>query len=167
MYVFRWLVWLQLSAHVSQYGTIGIIIYPILMLFAKISILLLYYRLFKPNKVTSKIVWATIALVVAYNIAIILTYTFLCIPSKGNMDMLKGGQCARVDRDTGDARQTSPAIVSSAFNVFTDVIILVLPMPTVWKLQLPIRQRIAVMGIFATGALYVMVRPCFTGGSSC
>ncbi|KAL4807780.1 hypothetical protein BDV18DRAFT_107973 [Aspergillus unguis] len=47
------------------------------------------------------------------------------------------------------------AIVFSAstINIFTDVITTILPMPLIWKLKMPTRQRIAVMCIFGLGII--------------
>ncbi|KAL2814581.1 hypothetical protein BJX63DRAFT_193130 [Aspergillus granulosus] len=45
------------------------------------------------------------------------------------------------------------AIVFSAsvINIFTDVLVTILPMPLIWNLKLPTRQRVAVISIFALG----------------
>ncbi|KAL4928668.1 uncharacterized protein BDV17DRAFT_291300 [Aspergillus undulatus] len=45
------------------------------------------------------------------------------------------------------------AIVFSAstINIFTDVLTTILPMPLIWKLKMPTRQRLAVMAIFGLG----------------
>lgn len=45
------------------------------------------------------------------------------------------------------------AIVFSAsvINIFTDFLVTVLPMPLIWNLKLPTRQRIAVISIFSLG----------------
>lgn len=47
----------------------------------------------------------------------------------------------------------SGAIVFSAsvINIFTDFLVTVLPMPLIWNLKLPARQRIAVISIFGLG----------------
>lgn len=47
------------------------------------------------------------------------------------------------------------AIVFSAstINIFTDVLTTILPMPLIWKLKLPARQRLAVIGIFGLGII--------------
>ncbi|KAL5342923.1 hypothetical protein BJX70DRAFT_239945 [Aspergillus crustosus] len=47
------------------------------------------------------------------------------------------------------------AIVFSAstINIFTDVLVTILPMPLIWKLQLPVRQRLAVISIFGLGIM--------------
>ena len=43
----------------------------------------------------------------------------------------------------------------AALNVFTDLVILILPIPIVWSLQLPKRQRLVLIGIFSLGGMLV------------
>jgi uncharacterized membrane protein len=40
---------------------------------------------------------------------------------------------------------------ASVINIFTDVLVTILPMPLIWNLKLPTRQRVAVISIFALG----------------
>ncbi|KAI9892672.1 MAG: hypothetical protein M1814_001366 [Vezdaea aestivalis] len=40
-----------------------------------------------------------------------------------------------------------------AINIFTDFLILLFPMPIVWKLQIPKRQKLALCGVFAAGTI--------------
>ncbi len=42
---------------------------------------------------------------------------------------------------------------SGVFNVLSDFAILVLPMPTLWNLQMSLRRKLLIMGVFATGFL--------------
>ena len=42
---------------------------------------------------------------------------------------------------------------SGIFNVLSDFAILILPMPCLWKLQMPMRKKILMVGVFATGFL--------------
>lgn len=53
------------------------------------------------------------------------------------------------------------AIVFSAsvINIFTDLLVTALPMPLIWSLKLPARQRLAVISIFALG-IVVNVAGC-------
>ncbi|KAL2861468.1 hypothetical protein BJX68DRAFT_5530 [Aspergillus pseudodeflectus] len=45
---------------------------------------------------------------------------------------------------------------NSAIHIFTDILLLIFPMPVLKKLQLPSRQKLALMGVFALGA-FVLV----------
>lgn len=42
---------------------------------------------------------------------------------------------------------------ASVINLFTDFMTTAVPMPLIWRLKLPIRQRLAVMSIFGLGVL--------------
>ena len=42
---------------------------------------------------------------------------------------------------------------SGVFNVISDFVILILPMPCVWKLRMPQKKKILMTAIFATGFL--------------
>lgn len=44
-------------------------------------------------------------------------------------------------------------MASGMFNAISDIIILILPMPCLWRLQMPLKKKLITMGIFATGAL--------------
>jgi hypothetical protein len=41
--------------------------------------------------------------------------------------------------------------IASVVNIFTDFLTTVVPMPLIWRLKLPLRQRIAVIAIFGLG----------------
>ncbi|KAL4924699.1 uncharacterized protein BDV17DRAFT_300861 [Aspergillus undulatus] len=51
-------------------------------------------------------------------------------------------------------------MVPTALNAFTDVVILILPVPTVLNLQMSTRRRIAVLGIICFGSLSVVTALC-------
>lgn len=56
--------------------------------------------------------------------------------------------------NTGHCIDTSAAYLSTAiFNVITDFAILILPMPILWKLQMPRKKKIQTTAVFATGFL--------------
>ncbi|KAI9793180.1 MAG: hypothetical protein M1816_000600 [Peltula sp. TS41687] len=138
--------------------SIGVILYPPLMLFAKASILLLYHRVFKPNKTGRWAIHATLALVIIYNIAIVIANLLQCTPRKEDFDIFKRGKCITIRQSRGFSKAAIIAIVGGTLNSFTDLMILILPMPMVWQLHLPTKQKIAVLGIFATGAFVLRVR---------
>lgn len=114
------------------------------MIFAKSSILLLYHRVFKPSRITAWAIYATLAFVVSYNISIMFAVIFSCTPVKKSWDVTTPGTCIEI---------LGLGVAGSVLNLAADLIILVLPMPLVWKLRLPLRQKMAVISIFATGAL--------------
>lgn len=47
-------------------------------------------------------------------------------------------------------------IANSALDIFQDTLIYILPMRMLYELQIPIRQKIALMGVFAVGGFVVI-----------
>jgi hypothetical protein len=115
---------------------------------AKLSILALYYRIFKVNRKFRLLCISVMILTVAYCISFILVYAFDCNPEykTWNANPNIRGTCIPI---------TTVTIVIGAFNIATDTIILVMPIPMILKLQLRLNQKIGLLAIFATGALYV------------
>lgn len=68
---------------------------------------------------------------------------FQCVPIEYNWDRtIQGGNCINISQFL---------LVTSILNVLTDVSILVLPLPLVWKLNVTHRQRGALTVLFALG----------------
>lgn len=102
---------------------------------AKISVLLLYLRLFH-----------------AYNLMKIASYVLLFVVV--SIVFATPGVISVFTRpDVGcESVKMSVGIVTK-FNVATDFVISALPLPIVARMRLPMRQRLAVVGIFALAFL--------------
>lgn len=50
-------------------------------------------------------------------------------------------------------------ITTGVFNVVSDLALLFLPQPIVWRLQMPIRRKLLVSGLLTIGSLYVALIP--------
>lgn len=120
--------------------------YGPIICFTKLSILLLYLRLFSPNRnIRYAIYFGIIANLIFYATTSII-FGALCLPRHGQ-PWLESAQTSR-------CRHT--VIMSypqGIFGVISDVYIFILPMPIVLKLNLPLRKRIGVCAIFTTGLL--------------
>jgi hypothetical protein len=44
-------------------------------------------------------------------------------------------------------------LVAAMMNIVVDFVIMVLPLPTIWSLQLPKRQKLALSGVYMLGTL--------------
>ena len=113
-------------------------IYVFFMYFVKLSILLLYLRVFTTSKSFRLLTWTTIMVVTAYSLAGFIGTIVRCNPSKG--------ACNNV---------TQLSIFSSVLNILTDLAILILPLRQVWRLHADTKQKISLFVVFATGSLYV------------
>ncbi|TVY51764.1 Satratoxin biosynthesis SC1 cluster protein 4 [Lachnellula cervina] len=110
---------------------------------AKLSILFLYRRL-SPDKWFRKCVYFMMGVIMCYSIAILFSVIFPCKPISANWDVtITDGKCAD---------KTKIYLATAGLNVITDILILALPIPMVWNLQMPRRRRIGLVGLFALGS---------------
>ncbi|KAG0153276.1 hypothetical protein PDIDSM_5126 [Penicillium digitatum] len=112
----------------------------------KLSILLFYRRIFG----MTNSMWFCVFLSVGYFMSGMVSYLVCCSPVSYNWTQFtdpNGGGCVY------DIYKFY--ISYAAVNVATDVSILMVPMPIVWKLQMPRTQKILVCGILLIGGLCV------------
>jgi hypothetical protein len=117
----------------------------------KCCILLLYLRLFHVITWFRFSCWALLAVVAMYCTASITVTIFQCRPLMRAFDKTNTpGTCI----DTAKFW-----FANAGFSIATDVIILLLPMPLVWKLEAPRAQKIALMAVFAVG-IFAVITSC-------
>ena len=116
------------------------------LLFSKLSILLLLFRVFSTNRRTRYFVYFGIGWAVIISSTGIVVAGALCSPRHDeSFDSLKA-----IERYT---HQKTWAVVQGALNVALDSYILYLPIPLVCALQLGLKKEIGVLGIFMTGLM--------------
>ncbi|KAE8376097.1 hypothetical protein BDV26DRAFT_266391 [Aspergillus bertholletiae] len=119
------------------------ILYKINLGLTKISILLLYMRLFIQRwfRITC-CTW--IAIILAFTLGTVFSSIFQCSPVQYafNKTIPGGGTCINM---------TAFWYANAAFNILTDLVIVGLPIPIVTKLHLPTKSKIALCGMFAMG----------------
>lgn len=112
----------------------------------RLAILLLYIEIFPGNK---KFRWCAIGvggLVFLYWVSAVLFITLLCRPIAYNWNRGIPGSC-------GDVRKIQYA--SAGFNMVIDLLVVLLPLPVVWRLQMSSRKKMGVSASFAIGVLFV------------
>ncbi|KAI1504839.1 hypothetical protein F5X99DRAFT_328986 [Biscogniauxia marginata] len=124
-------------------------IYGFALFFAKISILCLYWRLFKVANVA-----LPIQILIGCTIVWIILRTFIgifhCVPVQYFWDTsIEDGYCAIDDRKF--------FIGSMSAHVLTDILVLLLPIFQIQKLNLPILQRLGVIVMFMFGIFTCVV----------
>lgn len=86
------------------------------------------------------------AAVITYSLLLSFVFLYRCRPLEKHWDLtITDGFCI-------DWLKIN--IFSGVMNTGTDVAILVLPILMLWKLRLPIQQKIGVMIVLMTGGLY-------------
>jgi len=134
---------------IPTYTTILLILgllYNLCQMFIKLSYLTLYLR----HAVTiaaKSVVYFLMALVSAFGIATSITSMALCIPNEKLWTPDLPGRCINIK---------AYYISATALNIFFDLIIFILPIPTLWTLRLPKSQRIGLVGVFGVGLIVII-----------
>lgn len=113
----------------------------------KLSILLLWIRLFGRVRSFSTLCWIMIGVITAWSIAFFFATVFQC-GTRWSLNwapiLISLTQCSKV---------LDVLTVFTATDVLTDFIIMLMPVPIIWKLQMPLRKKIGVISIFMVGLL--------------
>ncbi|KAK3326898.1 hypothetical protein B0H66DRAFT_638090 [Apodospora peruviana] len=108
----------------------------------KLSIITSYLRIF-PDAVLRKLLYATAALVIGIGISAIFATVFQCWPVQAAWDF------------SIESRQCFPFLhflyANAAISIFTDLLLVVAPLPYFWSLKLPIRQKLVICILFGAG----------------
>ncbi|KAL8953738.1 MAG: hypothetical protein Q9222_000420 [Ikaeria aurantiellina] len=123
---------------------------PLVMLSVKASLLLLYLRI-SPRRIFRRCVLSLLILFTVDAIIFSLLGAFECSPIDRAWIWNKPGHCknwAFLLRAQG------------LWSLAEDIVILLFPMPTIWKLQMPRRRKTLLLAVFATGLVYALARPC-------
>ena len=110
----------------------------------KTSILALYQRLFACKKHFNRLIWMIAVFILTDHIIQIFLTILNCLPVNATWNMAVRGTC--INRNLA-------AIILGSINVLIDVVLLVLPMPLVWKLNIPLKFKLQLIGIFLLGGL--------------
>ncbi|EDN95676.1 predicted protein [Sclerotinia sclerotiorum 1980 UF-70] len=128
------------------------VLYGVVMWFCKLSIFILYLRVFGPfgvNRVMRYLVYFGIVLSFIVYAATSVVFAVACTP-RGSQTWLEALTTKRCS--TGSY---APGYIQGSFGVFFDIYLFILPIWPVWNLQMKRRKKIAVTFIFATGLLAI------------
>jgi hypothetical protein len=113
-------------------------------MFIKLSLLAFYLR-FLSNEPAFKIIVYTVMFVsISFGVGSVLSAALQCVPISMLWDATVKGRCINVNLFY---------YANASLNIITDTIIYVLPLPTLWKLQLPVIQRVGLCGVLSLGGL--------------
>ncbi|KAM0232800.1 hypothetical protein ACHAPO_007626 [Fusarium lateritium] len=111
----------------------------------KLSLLLMYYRIFRVPYF-KRMAWIVGTFVFAWVITITFLFIFICIPVAKLWYPDLPGHCIN---------QVGTWIANAASTIFTDIVILCLPIPPIWKLQLGKSEKLGLTAAFAIGSFVV------------
>ena len=133
----------------AKWLVVAEVLYAWNLAWTKTSLLLMYYRIFNMPHF-KRMAWAVGSFVWAWVICIMFLFIFICVPVKKLWYPNLPGHC--ID-------QVGTWISNAASTILTDLIILLLPLPQIWKLQLRKTEKIGLTLAFSLGFLYVASAP--------
>ncbi|KAI9900495.1 hypothetical protein N3K66_004757 [Trichothecium roseum] len=135
----------------ERYSLLSYVAAPIYQMcngFVKLSLLTFYLNLPSPSRRFRLSIWLTMAFVTLYTVVISLLMWFVCNPPRKQFDLsIEGGRCM----DAGILY-----IATAVSNIFTDVVLFVLPIPMVLELRLPTAQKLGAVLVFAVGSITIV-----------
>lgn len=109
----------------------------------KLSILFLYLELFRTSKIFRRFIWTMVALNVIFAIVFMVLFNSNCKKVSDSWDPVYSQTRCRL--------LAKEEIASVASTLGLDFLVVVAPIPVVWKLQMPVRNKVAVCGMFSLG----------------
>ncbi|RGP68560.1 hypothetical protein FLONG3_8119 [Fusarium longipes] len=130
-----------------QFSTSSNLIYCASISLSKLSVLAFYLRI-SIDKIVRRAVYFCIGLVVAYSVAYVLLVIFRCWPVSAGPDPLQQDKCFDL---------SILAIYLIACSIAVDVFLMLIPFRIVKPLQIPMRQKLGLAFLFATGGSIIGV----------
>ena len=121
------------------------------MALAKSTILMQYLLVFAPQKSLDPLMWYSARMIIAatgvyYLISSLITM-FACSPREAIWNpLVTDSRC--LDNNTS-------VLITCIYNIVSDIIVLVLPTRAVWKLRIPVKNKVRILLLFAIGLLQV------------
>lgn len=126
------------------------------MVFAKLSILLLYFQLFFVNRKVRALIYFAIAVTILIHFVGTIIAITLCLPSNPILYAKCAGKLNPLDWTI------------SAINVLSDFYILCIPLLVISQLQMAFRKKLGIITVFLTGFLCALpcsiASVCFSAG---
>ncbi|CAG9977908.1 unnamed protein product [Clonostachys byssicola] len=113
----------------------------------KSSILISYLRIAPLDSWFRRLTQCSIPLVVTLIMVFLIALWTQCRPPSAYWDMHSGGKCIK---------EGPPLIAQSIIAVLADILVYVLPFPTLYHLRLPFSQRFVLLIIFSCGIIVII-----------
>lgn len=118
------------------------------MFFAKLSLLLLYLRIFAPQKYMRYTIYLAIGFLFCFYWFLVPLYSYFCAP-------FPGGSWVSNELGRKCTKMVVVGVVQGPPNVVVDLFLLILPVRSVLRLHLSLKRKMQVLGVFMTGILSV------------
>ena len=123
-------------------------IYFISICLAKLSLLLLYYRIFALNTMTKATIYVGILTKCVFYLTSSVAQFAICVPRSGE-------SWTSTSFDARLRKYRVMTVIQGIFGLTSDLYIFILPLPLLWRLHMPLKRKIGVTAIFLTGLMCV------------
>jgi hypothetical protein len=127
---------------------VGAIFYDVTILTLKLAILIQFLRIFIPDR--NFLYWATHALIwlnTIFYIVMLFVQLFACRPLEAQWDpLIVSGKCVDIPLTF---------LISQSFNFVLDILILIWTQVIIWRLHMPVAQKMKLAVLFIAGFLGV------------
>ncbi|KAH3965555.1 hypothetical protein HBI56_216270 [Parastagonospora nodorum] len=134
---------------VLKYLFWSIITYNLSLMFIKISIIMQYKRIFTLGGMQWPLNIA-MGICVAWGVSTFGTSIFGCVPVKAFWDL-------EAKANANCVKDEILWFLNAGMNIFTDLMVASLPVKAIWALQLPNRQKFALIGVLTIGWFVCLV----------
>ncbi|KAM3453642.1 hypothetical protein MY3296_003673 [Beauveria thailandica] len=139
----------SLSKHavhnISKWLLITEVIYIWNLCWTKLSLLMMYYRIFRLPGFKKQVI-AVGTFVVCWAISSSFLFTFICKPVEKLWIPELPGTCIN---------EVGVWLANASSTIFSDIVILILPIPQIWRLHLKRSEKTGLTMVFGLGFLYV------------
>ena len=126
-------------------------LYVIAISLAKLSLLLYLYRIFWVDKKFRIAAWILGTIIALWAIITVFLAIFSCRPVTASWNITQ-----RLDPKTVCNPKSYDVENAYGFcNVISDVVLVFLPIPCIYKMQMSLKKKLGVALVFATGLLYI------------
>lgn len=131
--------------NISKWLLITEIIYIWNLCWTKLSLLMMYYRIFHYPGFKKQVICVG-GFVVTWAITISFLFSFICTPVRKLWIPELPGHCIN---------EVAVWFTNAGGTIFSDILILLLPIPQVWRLHLKRSEKVGLTVVFGLGFLYV------------
>ncbi|PVH68737.1 hypothetical protein DL98DRAFT_379418, partial [Cadophora sp. DSE1049] len=131
----------------QQSMLVASITFSIAAMFIRLSLLFFYLRIIQ-NRAFRLVTYSMIAISIGFGISSVVANGFRCVPLKLLWDRTAKGSCFDV---------VNFYLANAGIHILTEFVIYALPMPTLWKLQMPTRQKLGICGLMGIGAVLIVI----------
>ncbi|KAI0876614.1 hypothetical protein GGS24DRAFT_498736 [Hypoxylon argillaceum] len=126
----------------NNVNRVTLVFYSACILLLKLSALLLYARIFKSSPAFRRASWIIgVILTLWWAILTIVPWLF-CHPIEKSLNIFLPGTCDH---------PISWYYISALLNFVADLVVLIMPTPIIWKLQMTLRKKISISLVFLIG----------------